>query len=52
MKNVNLDGKAHRTPTVDVIKVIVPSRAIAKWVRAERGTQTVMLLIFSYSGLW
>ncbi|CAF3236892.1 unnamed protein product [Rotaria sp. Silwood2] len=31
LKNANLDGKVHLTPTIDFIKVIVPKKAIVKW---------------------
>jgi len=32
MKSVNLEGRIHRTPTVDTFKVVVPTKAIVKWV--------------------
>ena len=32
MKSVNVDGRIHRTPTVDFIRVVVPNRPIFKWV--------------------
>jgi hypothetical protein len=32
LKNINQDGKQHRTPTSDLIKVIVPTKAVARWV--------------------
>jgi len=32
LRNVNLDGKIHRTPASDFIKVVVPTKAIVKWV--------------------